>query len=351
MMMTIPVIKITLFLCLICLAIACTHYVYAQNNSEIQPSVQVFNLYSPEKVFQLKIIIAFFIAFFTILSITLAVNRWIKNNQISKASKNKFWFIILDSNCFPSLALFQFTLWTFVISFSYLGIYLTRILNGGTGLGDLESTILILLGLSVTAPIINKVISNYKYANSGCSGSLPKYSTMLEENGKISLTRFQFFLWTWVSIVIFFGVLGYDIATLSEDKIDDFGLPVINETLLVLMGLSQAGYLGAKSVTKIDPIITRFLKSFNAVKNKEIWTILGNGFGEDSGKVIVNGNEFDEDQVLNWGDKLIELTPNSSLISTLENSNEKPVVLRIISGSREIKARVGIKEEGFVELK
>ena len=119
---------------------------------------------------------------------------------------------------------------------------------------------------------------------------------MLEENGKISLTPLQFLLWTWVSIVIFFGILSYGFVTLLVDNIDELDLPKIKDSLILVMSLSQAGYLGAKSVTKINATISKFLRNFNPIKNKEIWTILGNGLGDDYGKAIVNTTELDHDR-------------------------------------------------------
>jgi hypothetical protein len=323
-----------------------------QINNDTQATEETGDVNDPDGIldFKQKVVIAFVISFVTILSVTLAVNRWIKNNLRSKSAMNRFWFIVLDSNCYPSLALFQFMLWTFIISFSYLGIYLTRILNGQSGIASLDGNILILLGLSVSAPIINKVISNVKYASIGCGETIPRYSTMLEENGKISLTRFQFFLWTWVSIVIFFGILVYDIVTLSLDNIGNYKMPSINETLIVLMGLSQAGYLGAKSVTKINPTVSKLLRNYNSIKNKEVWTILGNGLGNDYGKAIVNGIEFDREQVINWNDKLIEIIPDSDLMPTLQEPKDNLIVLNVIVGARVIESKFKISEGAYSKI-
>ena len=106
---------------------------------------------------------------------------------------------------------------------------------------------------------------------------------MLEENEKPSLTRFQMFGWTWIGILIYIGILFSTVSTTLMDtqvvKImcqelqpNELGvccinivinhckslqfLPDIDPTLVILMGLSQGGYLGGKIVTtptmKID---------------------------------------------------------------------------------------------------
>lgn len=287
--------------------------------------------------FEQKIVLSFLISFFTVLIITLAVNKWFKKKQFIKTANTKFWFIIRDSDCFPSLALFQFLLWTFVISFSYLGIYLTRVMNGQMGLGPLDGNILIVLGLSIAAPIINKVISQTKYVNEGCKEPLPGYSTMLEENGKISLARFQFFLWTFVAIIIFFSSLAYSISTLNVTNVGNFSLPRIDNTLVYLMGLSQSGYLGVKYVTKINPTITNVLKNQNFTNNN-VFTILGNGFGNQNGRIIINGFEFNDEHITKWDEKMIVIIPPSEYIDLLGSEN-KPISIKIIADSRIVEAK------------
>ena len=44
--------------------------------------------------------------------------------------KTNFWDIIRDGDYYPSLARFQFLLWTFNISFAFLSVYLVRVFGG-----------------------------------------------------------------------------------------------------------------------------------------------------------------------------------------------------------------------------
>ena len=46
---------------------------------------------------------------------------------------------------------------------------------------------------------------------------LPPLSTMLEENEKPSLTRFQMFGWTWIGILIYIGILFSTVSTTLMD--------------------------------------------------------------------------------------------------------------------------------------
>ena len=66
-------------------------------------------------VLSIVIVIAIFL-------ITYLIIRRIRNRQ--QGHKTKFWDIIRDDNWYPSLAIFQFLLWTGIVLFSYLWISL-----------------------------------------------------------------------------------------------------------------------------------------------------------------------------------------------------------------------------------
>jgi hypothetical protein len=98
----------------------------------------------------------------------LYYNQTVDNKDYYQGS---FWDIIRDGDYYPSLPRFQFMLWTVVISFVFLSIYLLRIFGGETGAPtQIQDSILQLMGISVAAPIIGTVMSSYKY-NSSLSNS------------------------------------------------------------------------------------------------------------------------------------------------------------------------------------
>jgi hypothetical protein len=199
--------------------------------------------WSPESRAQL----AFGISALAIIAIIIFIYR---------ISKGNFSDLIKDEKKYPSLALFQFLVWTLIISFAYFGIYLTRLFGGELGLPDeIPDNILILMGISVGVPVLNVKVSEKKYANvpSADAPSAPytlrrRPSTllsMLQENGQLSLTRFQMFVWTWIGIIIYLFLLYFTVNT-EMDNVTQLSLPNVDGTIVFLMGLSQAAYLGKK---------------------------------------------------------------------------------------------------------
>src|SRR6188472_2092071 len=72
--------------------------------------------------------------------------------------------IIRDGNYYASLPRFQFLLWTFVISFTFLSVYLIRILGGENSFPtQIPTEVLLLMGISVVVPTISTPLSSFKY--------------------------------------------------------------------------------------------------------------------------------------------------------------------------------------------
>ncbi len=65
-----------------------------------------------------------------IISFGVVSGIFIFVNYSLKGSNMKFGDIIRDGSGFPSLARFQFLLWTFIILFAVLGVFLTRLFMG-----------------------------------------------------------------------------------------------------------------------------------------------------------------------------------------------------------------------------
>ncbi|MGI0014356.1 MAG: hypothetical protein ACREBU_13075 [Nitrososphaera sp.] len=113
-------------------------------------------------------------------------------------SKWKFWNIIRTEDWFPSLSLYQFLIWTVAILFVYLSIIFIRADAGAEPVQINDPNLLVLMGISVASPIAAGAMANIKYGLASVSTAkppepLPGYSTMLQEGGKPSLTRFQMF--------------------------------------------------------------------------------------------------------------------------------------------------------------
>ena len=157
-------------------------------------------------------------------AITVIVISFIVRALLHRSEK-RFRTIILNEAGYPSLAIFQFLLWTVVVAFSYLLIYYLRIYSG---LYDPPSTIstniLILLGISTAVPIVSAGVGSMVYKGDRSRPETPrehKWSSMLLENGKASLARYQMFLWTWIGIGIYIGILFFTVfspATIADPR-------------------------------------------------------------------------------------------------------------------------------------
>src|SRR5215831_10531655 len=138
----------------------------------------------------------------------------------------RFWDIIRDDNWYPSLAIFQFLLWTGIVLFAYLGIAITRLFSGIGPFVEIPPPLIIVMGISAAVPLTGAVVSNFQYAGTTPTGveptkevpsdrireKLPGFKTMLMENGKITLPRFQMFAWTWIGIIAYLGLLFHEVS-------------------------------------------------------------------------------------------------------------------------------------------
>jgi hypothetical protein len=195
--------------------------------------------------------LAFSISLVTVTIITGIVHLIVKSEggDLLNIIRGDFWV--------PSLSLFQFFAWTIVIAFSFFGIYLLRIFEGEffpfiENFGNFPSNLLLLMGISVAVPIISIGYTRKEYEiPEERPQKLPPFSMMFQQKGRITLNRFQMFLWTWIGIIIYlmivFGTVSEAIVT---SNITQLSLPNVDSILVALMGLSQVGYLGGRFVSE-----------------------------------------------------------------------------------------------------
>ena len=278
-------------------------------------------------------------AFIIIITITVVVFLLIRQKVRGPngLSKIKFSDFVRDGDYYPSLPRFQFLVWTFVISFVYLSIYLIRILSGEFEAPSVDNNLLILLGISIISPLLSNIISGYKYTRhvnengtsvtEGSDVNRKSLKSMLFENNKPALFRYQMFLWTFIGITIFITlfaagiyeyIIRYQGCLLINEciSVEALAMPKIDNMLVTLMGLSQSGYLGGKVVARTPARITEVAVGLN---NKLI--IFGQNFGErdeiSSGTVLVNeivvaGHSQTE---VNWFDTKIEFPIEEQILT------------------------------------
>jgi hypothetical protein len=138
-------------------------------------------------------------------------------------------------------------LWTGVVLFAYFGISLTRLFSGVGVFIDIPYTLILVMGISAAVPLVGAPVSDFKYAGTTPPGVLPTkelpsdeirrrlpgFKTMLMENDKLTLTRFQMFAWTWIGIIAYLGLLFLEIRKLgSFESLLLPALPILFVSLL-----------------------------------------------------------------------------------------------------------------------
>jgi hypothetical protein len=198
------------------------------------------------------------------------------NKAKAKGWKLSLLEAIKSKDEFPSLPNLQFFMWSVVIAFAFLTVYIIRV-SGGVfepPSGILPENILKLFGISAVVPAASIGLNHTKYGpahNAVRTAQLKKlvldknsiaarfsnlekgWSSILLEGGSSSITRLQMFLWTWVSIfvylMVFFGALYTLTLPTSPTLFDQVVLPDVDPTIVLLMGISQGSFVAGKVTT------------------------------------------------------------------------------------------------------
>ena len=225
-----------------------------------------------------------------IISFGVVSGIFIFVNYSLKGSNMKFSDIIRDGSGFPSLARFQFLLWTFIILFAVLGVFLTRLFMGISEIPEeIPVNLLILTGISIAVPFVSNPLSGIKYGErKPPTGTLKdidrrRLATMLMENEKPTVSRFQMFAWTIISIIVYLGFFFSQTIFLPTD-VNELVVPDIPQIFVYLMGLSQAGYVGVKGTLSKSLTVTQVLPKQARINEDVI--IVGTNFGSEKGSVI-----------------------------------------------------------------
>ena len=272
--------------------------------------------------------LSFTIAIIAIVVVTLVAKRIITRLQSLKYPdhKSKFFDIIRGQDMVPSLSVFQFLLWTYVLMFALIGVYFVRIFGGVSDppQGPLPVYLLAITGISVTTPIVSSLISSYRFSSAPSYDDSsqdesheageeipppvkkPAFGEMLRLNDKPTLSRFQMFAWTWISIGIYLSVL-FSVVDETSTSVQNLSVPDIDPTLVVLMGLSQVAFLGLKTTGSTGIQISKIYPLH--AKPNQILSIFGKNFGEER-QIVWIGTErqitsTDQEHMIFWsGDRI-----------------------------------------------
>jgi hypothetical protein len=97
--------------------------------------------------------LALFIASLAMFAITVTFAFVVRRSNV------KFWDLIREKDWYPSLSRFQLLLWTWIIGFSFFGVFIIRWFGGVPAFPSLPDNVLLLLGV-VTAPALTSSAYN-----------------------------------------------------------------------------------------------------------------------------------------------------------------------------------------------
>jgi hypothetical protein len=178
---------------------------------------------------------------------------------IGVASRFKPSILFLGADGRPSTSKLQMVVWTAAVVFSYLAVSWARYRLGIHGpLGTLPGNLLIAMGVSGATAVSAQAIAVSAAAKSAALPTAAPVVTPLgkvyptatnqsgivaDDSGSPDLGKIQVVIWTIIAVGVFlFKVVG------SIQRGAPNGLPDIDTTLVVLMGLGHSVYLGKKIV-------------------------------------------------------------------------------------------------------
>ena len=162
---------------------------------------------------------------------------------------------------FGSTSKLQWFLWLVVIIFAYTALWVLRAEQSDlSALSKIPVNVLTVLGFSTgTAAVAKGITSGYVQTAKVTKPGPPQVGATAANTGGIfqddsgapELAKIQMMAFTIIAIGIFLATVIHQIVT------DDIsaGVPDIDSSLLVLMGISQGGYLGKKLVTFGTPTL------------------------------------------------------------------------------------------------
>ena len=254
-----------------------------------------------------------------------------------------------------SFSKFQFWLWTLVITLCLFSVWVTRmVVSEGvvSPIDDIPETVLGLLGISAfTALGAKGITTNYvarsvsrKPSKKPGDKSTPASELLSDDGGIPELAKLQMFLFTLVSIVFFLITVADNI---NSGIVSNLVLPDLDQSLLVLMGVSSGGYLGKKFITRERPTISGILPSEVLAGTATTVMLMGRALGTKEIGVLAVGPRLyktdEEKQAANidWTDSVINFDFDGNLPEgqylvevVVGDSKSEPQVLRVTGGAQ-----------------
>ena len=198
---------------------------------------------------------------------------------------------------FASTSKLQWFLWLVVILFGYTALWVLRAEQGDySALSSIPVNLLTVLGFSTgTAAAAKGITSGFaqtgKVSKPGAPPDEPGKNTggiFQDDGGSPELAKIQMIGFTLIAIGIFLATVVHQISAGNITA----GLPNIDSSLMVLMGISQGGYLGKKLVTFGTPTLYPPRPETGPVGTTV--TVRGSNLGSSPGsQLLLNGAPVD----------------------------------------------------------
>jgi hypothetical protein len=184
------------------------------------------------------------------LAILIAVGAlalvWIVVGLTNRAIGWRVWRLSEGEDGVPSTSKLQWLIWLAVVLFSYTALWVLRAKAGNyAAITNVPANVLAVLGFSTATAAAAKGIT-VGYLHSGrIAKQNPQGGVLKDDSGFPELAKIQMIAFTLLAVGIFLTTVFHEIHAHPGRA----GLPNIDSSLLVLMGISQGGYLGKKLVS------------------------------------------------------------------------------------------------------
>lgn len=239
------------------------------------------------------------VAIFVLLAFVVI---WSTAGNKNANQRKRGWQILIegaDGRLSASKA--QWAAWTALVAGTYVAIYVARVLSHVPDpvTATFPSNLLLVMGFSTATMVTAKGITATYVAGgrlpSKTSGVTTSGGLLTDDDGITDLSKVQLLTWTAIAIAVYLYTVINQLRLIIHD-VKDVSIPDIDGALMVLMGLSQGGYLG-KKLTSAPPVTVSALVPSIANAGVDLVAVYGSNFGDPD----PNGNPSANSSVLIGG--------------------------------------------------
>jgi hypothetical protein len=222
----------------------------------------------------------------------LVVALWWVTQRKPRTERPRFFqWLLLDAETNTlSLSKFQLLLWTSAALLAYVHLFVVQwLVKQHLALPEFPENLSQMLLASAGTAVASQVVTNVR-GPKGAGDPLPRVSDLFTTGGVLAIDRLQLFLWTLVGAGGYLAtVIFADPATLTEQT-------KIPASLLPLMGVSAAGYLGGKAARKPGPVIDMVVVTQALANRTLVMSLRGRSLSRNA-TILIDGDEPSPDSL------------------------------------------------------